>query len=513
MMSKIDEMQLLSAGSVRRLELPQRESSRRFSLPFKKRRLYNVVPEDDDIKPPVAPVIAVAPVQTTRKTCTGEERIAALALVAVSSSVSATSASDTTPSSVLPPIERMSSPPTHITESDPIQNVEGITTLQSMQSNTAATKLPPPPVTPLAGEVLRRAPSSSGTPTPKRVHHPPLASPLPGGCHGRTSRNNSYCRRQPCYNNSNYCKLHYQQYVVAGARSPATASPTESGCASNACQDKRFTGTDGEIRCAATTTRGRDCAYTAVNCTKYCFLHSDYDTNPPPRRGNGAKSKNGTVSPKDGSKVVICPPAIPDLSSSSSRRGSLHKIISPNAAMCGGNIIPPHVFENRRFSRKTGKGGHSSSKLLQCDFPLLSTISSDHWQAKHVLIGIGPLANRTGHVERWGNGWVSVRVADAGEAIMHNRRSFELFLIPDNEANNCGVTSSGRPMVEGIDDSSLRVRAQGESEKAHTGGKHAPTPPQIVGARFKLSPSFAPMPTASVMTGNGSKSPNAKIVQ
>ncbi len=41
-----------------------------------------------------------------------------------------------------------------------------------------------------------------------------LTSPLPNGCHGRTSRYNSYCRRQPCFRGSKFCKLHYSLNVI-----------------------------------------------------------------------------------------------------------------------------------------------------------------------------------------------------------------------------------------------------------------------------------------------------------
>lgn len=40
----------------------------------------------------------------------------------------------------------------------------------------------------------------------------------------------------------------------------------------------------------------------------------------------------------------------------------------------------------------------------------------------------GPLVNHVGHVEKWGNGWVSVRLPGVG---LHNRRSFELYLHPN----------------------------------------------------------------------------------
>ena len=92
--------------------------------------------------------------------------------------------------------------------------------------------------------------------------------PAPDACHGRTSRNNAYCRRQSGYKGSEYCKLHYQHYILAGKsdadavaisceKGEATAeSPSGSSSASKDQsealihhQDKRYTGSPSEIRC------------------------------------------------------------------------------------------------------------------------------------------------------------------------------------------------------------------------------------------------------------------------
>ena len=73
------------------------------------------------------------------------------------------------------------------------------------QSQNLKSKMP--------GRSVINEPNNANTPR-QRVYHPPLTQPLPNGCHGRTSRNNSYCRRYPRYNGSLYCKLHYQQYVL-----------------------------------------------------------------------------------------------------------------------------------------------------------------------------------------------------------------------------------------------------------------------------------------------------------
>lgn len=66
--------------------------------------------------------------------------------------------------------------------------------------------------------------SSTNNTSRQRVYHPPLTQPLPNGCHGRTSRNNSYCRRYPRYNGSQYCKLHYQQYVLNNNKPDSSSS-------------------------------------------------------------------------------------------------------------------------------------------------------------------------------------------------------------------------------------------------------------------------------------------------
>jgi hypothetical protein len=67
-----------------------------------------------------------------------------------------------------------------------------------------------------------------------------------------------------------------------------------------------------------------------------------------------------------------------------------------------------------------------------------------------VLISTGPLMNRTGRIVKWGNGWVSVRVTTGvgqeEEDLLHNRRSIELFLLPDG-SNEEEVTSS---VAEGV---------------------------------------------------------------
>lgn len=385
---------------------------------------------------------------------------------------------------------RRCSPATLATRVD-CANKYGHTTIVKGRLYSSPGKRPTSPSAMSSSSSSSSQSSSKANPTStvaKRMHHPRLSNPLPGGCHGRTSRNNSFCRRQPCFNESNYCKMHYQQHQKAGgidtavcpvvatkgsarkptpstrrqgqnlahapphterppAVSPASiegvANSTKKSPASHSLpfvdqalavpnimhQDKRFTGAVGEVRCLATTTRGRACAYVAVaDCggrgrsSRYCHLHVDYDANPPPRRN---KSSLGEDSPSA------------TASHSKSSLGGSGNDVSPTAAAAG--------------------DGTSSGRSME----LLSMISTDQWYQKRVILSTGPLLSCSGRVERWGNGWVGVRMdvvnsipsrgqrpmAGDGSGIglqsnnktnkiggtMHNRRSFELVLHPDQD--------------------------------------------------------------------------------
>ena len=264
---------------------------------------------------------------------------------------------------------------------------------------------------------------------PKSPSSKRLTKPLPGGCHGRTSRYNSFCRRQPCFNGSNYCKLHYSLYIQSSKAQEAPASPAATDVPafplivtkSTAHQDKRFTGSNGEIRCQATTTRGKACAYVAVGSpnpsSKYCHLHANFDTHPPARRNKAAMIASTTALMKKGNNVFV-------VGRKKGTKGA--------AAASAPSSSPSQAHANGESSGDDGS------------FRLLSMLSTDQWFHKRVIISTGPFMNRTGHVTRWGNGWVTVRLEDAeGESrsnrkrdqgkdgIAHNRRSFELFLHPD----------------------------------------------------------------------------------
>ena len=234
--------------------------------------------------------------------------------------------------------------------------------------------------------------------------------PRPGRCHGRTGSAQAYCQRLPCYRGSNYCKRHYDHYVTKGGSPPLCRNTSETEDKSSSSrsvtstthqqQDKRFSGSKGEIRCKATTTRGRECAYIAVNGTKYCFMHADYDTNPPPRRGG--KHAGATT-------VVATEP-------SKSNKKEAHRSCS-------------NVSDSSSSKSTDRKRRNTAEKLAQkhadSPFPLLSMISSDQWANKRVRVSVGPFEGHIGNVEKWSNGWVGVRIPDVG---LHNRRSFELYL-------------------------------------------------------------------------------------
>jgi hypothetical protein len=407
--------------------------SQRGSLPLKKRKIHPIL----SIPCEQSPAIVARP-STSGLDEPDCDRDAALTLLAAASGVLA---------QVSPPGQGLHhdlSALSHlVTLSQAAEAAGRISPPSNMEltfTGTSATSLNaqgmgPSPVTPVRSATQDSThPDTAGsnrTTTTGRIHHPPLASPLPNGCHGRTSRNNSFCRRTPCYNGSTYCKLHYQQYVVAGTRLPLEPSagstvsePSSVTSTPTIHQDKRFTGRGSDVRCIATTTRGRACAYICVNDTKYCHLHADYDTNPPPRRGAGSSSSATTPSLSILPRLHGCPP-LPDLGSG--------RMIS--VATLQPTLMPLTSDGTRRSTSSVSSddsfaGSNNSADNMIPDASnqrLLSSISSDQWLDRKVKIAAGPFVNSTGVVEKWGNGWVTVRVHDR---LTHNRRSVELFLVP-----------------------------------------------------------------------------------
>lgn len=279
-----------------------------------------------------------------------------------------------------------------------------------------------------------------------RVHHPPLRSPLPGGCHGRTARNNSYCRRHPCYNGSKYCKLHYQMHVVALRQDGSNAKNPIADKARNSPlppvhTDKRFQGLDGEVKCCATTTRGRPCTYVSVNGTKYCFLHADYDSNPPPRRGSNASSLKRRAAFVASASATESVSGDDILTSEGHRGTTLFKtpnklpasVTSDESSLSSSAWVTPQTSSVSDSSTSSEKRKDVSTRNGKA---LLSSLSYDQWFNKQVCIATGPLANHIGRVVKWGNGWVTVRIAQEDptsedDALLHNRRAVELYLIPE----------------------------------------------------------------------------------
>lgn len=132
-------------------------------------------------------------------------------------------------------------------------------------------------------------------------------------------------------------------------------------------------------------------------------MHADYDTNPPPRRGG-----SGTEGAAPGK-----------------RKESIQKGILAQA-----KEKSPAVSEKRKGTstrRPTAK--KLEKHMVDAPYPLLSTLATEKWHQRKVVISTGPLVSRVGHVEKWGNGWVSVRLPGVG---LHNRRSFELYLHPEH---------------------------------------------------------------------------------
>ena len=129
-----------------------------------------------------------------------------------------------------------------------------------------------------------------------------LAGPAPNGCHGKTSRNNAYCRRQPGYKESKYCKLHYQHYILAGRGDDAEAvgvsgveaaeatsrisssliSPSDASPPLVHHQDKRYTGSPTDIRCKGMSSEDAAFCLLHIDCcylTSVCFLSARYSYN------------------------------------------------------------------------------------------------------------------------------------------------------------------------------------------------------------------------------------------
>ena len=263
--------------------------------------------------------------------------------------------------------------------------------------------------------------------------------------------------------------------------------------------DKRFQGLDGEVQCSATTTRGRPCSYVCVNDTKYCFLHAEYESNPPPKRGGGCTStKKRAVSVSSGtaesatsvddfsvaSEILIKTPSKPATSSEEPCLSSA--LVTPHSASFGSVSEASTSTPKKNITTRDGK-------------PLLSSLSYDQWLNRKVMIATGPLSNHVGHVEKWGNGWVTVRLAhdiskqQDEEGLLHNRRAVELFLVPGDSEENFGVSGEvegiqvaegGTPLLRCV---SREIDAQGSDTVSLHSRQEAVSPIELIGSQVDRS--------------------------
>ena len=200
--------------------------------------------------------------------------------------------------------------------------------------------------------------------------------------------------------------------TAGNSSSPSKSSPTNKSRTSY--QDRRFTDSDPpEARCQATTTRGRACAFVSIGGTKYCNVHANYDTAPPPRRSGFGDGGGGSSS-----KAKV--PA------------SLRKAAS---AVTSSSTTSHH---------KEQMSGSGTNRHL------LNNLPSIQWSKKVVEIGVGPFAGEKGIVLKFGNGWVTVKVKGKdGKPLHHNRRSMELYLLPEDGRGNSAASISSKETSNG----------------------------------------------------------------
>lgn len=198
-------------------------------------------------------------------------------------------------------------------------------------------------------------------------------------------------------------------------------------------QDRRFTANDPpDIRCQATTTRGRPCAFVSVIGRKYCHLHATYETNPPPRRSGYTEGVVAATSLGSRSH---------DVGKGTYSRDVTAKISKPK--------------KDNPMKRTDFISDGDDIQL-----PLLSSTPSGQWSNKLVQVATGPFKGEHATVLKWGNGWVTVRLLnyrnvsgestpsrrrskDKDKGVLHNRRAVELYLVPieGKQARNDQVAS------------------------------------------------------------------------
>ena len=240
-----------------------------------------------------------------------------------------------------------------------------------------------------------------------------------------------------------------QGMVTTSGNSSAPSQSSSTSKSRTSYQDRRFTDSDPpEARCQATTTRGRACAFVSIVGTKYCNVHANYDTAPPPRRsgfgdgGGGGGSAKVPASPRKAASVAT--------SSSSTSHHNQHKKTTAGVVQASGSGT------NR---------------------PLLNNLPSIQWSKKIVEIAVGPFTGEKGIVLKFGNGWVTVKVRGKdGKPLHHNRRSMELYLLPEDgrgdSAANAPSTKAGNSWA------SPKITTPSSSGKGSSGShEHASATP------------------------------------
>ena len=117
------------------------------------------------------------------------------------------------------------------------------------------------------------------------------------------------------------------------------------------------------------------------------------------------------------------------------------------------------------ITRRLSTAKNLEKHMAVAPYPLLSTLATENWLNRKVVVSTGPLANHVGVVEKWGNGWVSVRLPGVG---LHNRRSFELYLYPgQDDAEGLPSTKTAMPVVEVFDTASVKGKNAAAVPKIH----------------------------------------------
>jgi hypothetical protein len=208
-------------------------------------------------------------------------------------------------------------------------------------------------------------------------------------------------------------------HVVTPKPVKAAALPSSGNCLG---QDKRYTGlSPDQVRCPATTTRGRPCAYQAV--TKYCHLHADYDTHPPPRRKTREDDAASTASSTP--TAVATTASLNSSTTSAATAEESSSRTGPSPVVSVASVESPAPGKRRHRTHAKWAVKHAAAP-----HPLLSMRATDQWPGQRVRVAVGPLTGQIGTVHKWGNGWITIFIPDVG---YHNRRSFELYLVEEEE--------------------------------------------------------------------------------